>query len=593
VYSKRINNTYWIYPAYLGTNFISEYYILSHALNHTKNTLLEVPLLRSMLLQSQLSDGSWKNVPEKNKVSGELDTTIFNYWALKVMGESLDSYTMRTARSYILMNGGLDQAQTMTKFWLSMFGNYEWSRVGFIPLFVFNKQGIFSMFFVQNLIAQWVYPHLVPMAYSRSTHITYNLGPNFSLHELIPDSQTKRLKPDFSLFGPTRSELETLIERMLEIQQPAGSFGAYTVSSLFSIVCMKDFMKRYPDNKFGDKLQIAIDKAFNYIEMMYFKTGEGSYMGVLDDGRYWDTALAALSLIESKEPSEKLFSTYEYFAKSQQPNGGIPYGLDFEYASDTDDTALATMFMCKLGQKDSPTVQKALKWLKEMQNSDGGYAAFDKNRQGNFILAFLTKVFANSAEPFDPSCADLAGHILEAFGTCGLTLENDKEGILKRVVDYMKKNQDSDGKWEARWGVNYIYSMGAVFPGLKRIGYNMKESWITKAVDWLLARQMHDGSFGESTQSYVDPNWAGRGFPTPSQTAWALLALIEVRDVYFVENAMKKAVEWLVNYYEIHGTWIDESSVGTGHRKILYMQYPAYSHTFPLIALSRYLTFGF
>jgi hypothetical protein len=29
--------------------------------------------------------------------------------------------------------------------------------------------------------------------------------------------------------------------------------------------------------------------------------------------------------------------------------------------------------------------------------------------------------------------------------------------------------------WSARWGINYIYAVGAVFPGLARIGYNLNQ----------------------------------------------------------------------------------------------------------------------
>ena len=32
--------------------------------------------------------------------------------------------------------------------------------------------------------------------------------------------------------------------------------------------------------------------------------------------------------------------------------------------------------------------------------------------------------------------------------------------------------------WSARWGINYVYAVGAVFPGLRRIGYDMDRQWI-------------------------------------------------------------------------------------------------------------------
>eukprot|EP00831_Metopus_contortus_P082541 TRINITY_DN894_c0_g2_i1.p1 TRINITY_DN894_c0_g2~~TRINITY_DN894_c0_g2_i1.p1 ORF type:complete len:295 (-),score=29.37 TRINITY_DN894_c0_g2_i1:72-956(-) len=259
------------------------------------------------------------------------------------------------------------------------------------------------------------------------------------------------------------------------------------------------------------------------------------------------------------------------FSRNQMKSGGLPYGLDFEYAPDTDDTALAVSFMCKIGLKNSETVKRALSWLSSMQNSNGGFAAFDRNREGNWILRYFTSLFTDSAEAFDPSCVDLTGHILETFGMCGITLENDKSGVLKKAVNYIKGQQTKFGAWEARWGLNYIYGVGAALPGLRRVGVHMQEKWIAESVSWLLSCQNKDGGFGESTKSYIDEKYAGKGVSTPSQTAWALLALLEVRHHYVTEDAIQKAVQYLLNDFRKRGTWFDSSSVGTGHRKILYL----------------------
>ncbi len=591
ILAKQTNNTFWMYPAYLGTNYISTYYVLNFLVSHENDTLLDKNVLRKIILDTQMPDGSWQNVAELNKDYGELDTTIYHYWALKVMGENPDtSPTMIKARAFVRKNGGFAKTQTMTKFWLCLFGNYDWDDTNYIPLFVFHRQGLLSWLFVKYMVAQWVFPHLLPMTYARATHLAKDLGPRFSIKELNPTESAKTDYRDQSFLTPSRSELEMLVERMLEIQQPHGGFGAYSVSSIFSIICFQDFVKKYPDSNLIPRINVAVPRAFSFIELLYFKSGEGAYKGVLDDGRYWDTALAALSLAESNIPAEKLMATFKYFAESQLPSGGIPYGIDFEYAPDTDDTAMAVVFMCKIGMKDSPTVQNALKWLKSMQNSDGGFAAFDKNRQGNFLVKYFTSVFTDSSEAFDPSCVDLAGHILEAFATCGVTLSKDDSGMMQDAVDYIEGQETDFGGWEARWGVNYIYAAGAALPGLKRAGVDMRKPWIARAVEWLVTRQNLDGGFGESTLSYSDVKWAGKGVSTPSQTAWALLGLIDVADTYeYVKPAMERAVDYLVREFERRGSWVDDSSVGTGHRKILYMQYPAYSHTFPLIALARYL----
>ena len=50
--------------------------------------------------------------------------------------------------------------------------------------------------------------------------------------------------------------------------------------------------------------------------------------------------------------------------------------------------------------------------------------------------------------------------------------------------------------WSARWGINYVYAVGAVFPGLARIGYNMNREWIINVTKTLQSIQQSDGGFG-------------------------------------------------------------------------------------------------
>lgn len=46
-------------------------------------------------------------------------------------------------------------------------------------------------------------------------------------------------------------------------------------------------------------------------------------------------------------------------------------------------------------------------------------------------------------------------------------------------MKYLYKAQ-KDGMWSARWGINYVYAVGAVYPGLSRIGYDLNTPWIQK-----------------------------------------------------------------------------------------------------------------
>ena len=63
-----------------------------------------------------------------------------------------------------------------------------------------------------------------------------------------------------------------------------------------------------------------------FVEEMYFNR-RVPYEGSLVDGRYWDTLLAALALLEAGEDVKKLHPTVEFMINTAvQANGGIPYG---------------------------------------------------------------------------------------------------------------------------------------------------------------------------------------------------------------------------------------------------------------------------
>lgn len=81
--------------------------------------------------------------------------------------------------------------------------------------------------------------------------------------------------------------------------------------------------------------------------------------------------------------------------------------------------------------------------------------------------------------------------------------------------------------WSARWGINYVYAVGSVFPGLARIGYNLNQPWLLDVIRRMKSLQQEDGGFGEDSDSYnVDKYLEGK--TTVSMTAWGLLAYLEV-----------------------------------------------------------------
>jgi squalene-hopene/tetraprenyl-beta-curcumene cyclase len=221
-----------------------------------------------------------------------------------------------------------------------------------------------------------------------------------------------------------------------------------------------------------------------------------------------------------------------------------------------------------------------LNWLVAMQNSDGGWAAFDRNIDNEV----LTKVpFADHNAMLDPSCPDVTARVLEALSHYGYRVGQKPVDV---AVRFILSRQEECGAWFGRWGVNYIYGTWQVLVGLEAIGFDMNAIVVRRAVRWLKEVQNADGGWGESCRSYDQPELAGCGESTASQTAWAVLGLIAAGEVESPE--VRAAIEYLVGTQNADGGWTEEQFTGTGFPRVFYLKYHMYPVYFPLMALSRY-----
>lgn len=138
---------------------------MSKWLGHN-STKFDISILQRMIRQQQLPDGSWKNVNDANIDHGDIDTSLFNYWAMKVSGVSYNDPLMVKARNWITFNGGIESAMVMTKWWLALNGNYAWTDLPSIPMFAFDENWINKFVEIKDEVSQWVYPHILPMCLS-------------------------------------------------------------------------------------------------------------------------------------------------------------------------------------------------------------------------------------------------------------------------------------------------------------------------------------------------------------------------------------------------------------------------------------------
>src|SRR5262249_46082392 len=120
---------------------------------------------------------------------------------------------------------------------------------------------------------------------------------------------------------------------------------------------------------------------------------------------------------------------------------------------------------------------------------------------------------------------------------------------------------------------------------------------VRRALRWLAERQNPDGGFGEGCESYVDRAARGRGPSTPSQTAWALLALVAAgragspaarRAAALLAGAPRPAGGPAAEARTPCGAPAPRPRGGGGLSAGFMLRYHLYRNCFPLLALGRY-----
>ena len=216
-----------------------------------------------------------------------------------------------------------------------------------------------------------------------------------------------------------------------------------------------------------------------------------------------------------------------------------------------------------------------------MQNRDGGWAAFEKNSD-NTILQNLPIESAEDAL-VDPSSADLTGRTLEFFGTfAGMKW---KHPSIQAAVDWLLANQEKNGSWYGKWGVCYIYGTWAAVTGMRAVGIPASHPAIQKAVNWLKEIQHSTGGWGESCKSPEIKQYVPLSFSTPSQTAWAVDAIISVYDEE--DEAIERGIQFLLIAKSLSEDMLTYPT-GTGRPGQFYINYHSYNYIFPLLTLTHY-----
>lgn len=555
----------------------------------------QTDILVDRLLKTQNALGTWKLYEDEE--DGNLSQTIAAYAALLYSGRfRKEDKQLKKAEEFIKENGGLRKAHFMTRFMLTVNGNDSWPPLFYIPMTILQLP-TFSPFHIYKL-SNYARVHMVPMIVCGNKRFSIKKETTPDLSHLFVRAEEDRgdraliltkMKELLSYPAYLHQQGYQFAERfMLERREGNGTFYSYASSTFFSISAL--LALGYERNN------PTIIKALEGIKSFYMKTDDGYHLQN-SPSTVWDTALLTYALqeagVSAKESVIQQATAYllnkqhekvgdwNIHSKNTKP-GGWGFSDVNTFVPDNDDTGATLRAIRRRAAKESIFQQswnRGIEYLLSMQNKDGGWGAFEKHVDDKW----LTLLPIENAEDaiIDPSTADLTGRVLEFLGNH--TKMEKQHNIIQTAINWLVKNQERNGSWYGRWGVCYIYGTWAAVTGLKAAGISSHHPTIQKTYQWLLSIQHEDGGWGESCRSSEEKRYIPLSFSTPSQTAWALDALISICEKDC--EAMKRGIAYI---NKEHSKKENQYPTGLGLPGNFYINYHSYNELFPLLALAHY-----
>jgi squalene-hopene/tetraprenyl-beta-curcumene cyclase len=583
--------------------------VLLHKIWGTEDTR---PLhkVEKYLRSQQRSNGSWELFYDDG---GDLSTSVEAYMALKLLGIPETDPALVKARDFILKLGGISKTRIFTKLHLALIGCYNWRGIPSLPPWVMllPKNFIFNIYEMSS----WSRSSTVPLLIVIDSKPIYITNPGISLNELYTEGvenvkyelqrsndwtdvflgldEVFKLGENLNLVPFREQGIQAAEKWVLERQEVTGDWGGIIPAMLNSLLALRAL--NYDVN---DPIVVRGLKAVDNFAIETVDT----YRIQPCVSPVWDTAWAVRALIESgvapDHPdivragewllSKQILDYGDWSVKNRRGKPGAwAFEFDNKFYPDVDDTAVVVMSLAlvKLPNEKLKTAAmiRAIDWVATMQCKQGGWAAFDLDNDSYWLNLIP---YGDLKAMIDPNTADVTARVLEMLGCCDLSINQHD---FDRALNYLLKEQEAEGCWFGRWGVNYIYGTSGALSALALMAPSEKTS-IQRGAAWLVSCQNSDGGWGETCRSYNDPSLKGKGRSTASQTAWALLGLLAAGESTgkYATDTIKHGVNYLVTTQLASGAWNEDDFTGTGFPCHFYLKYHLYQQYFPLLALGRY-----
>jgi squalene-hopene/tetraprenyl-beta-curcumene cyclase len=605
---------HWVFELEADCTIPAEYVLLRHHLGEPLDAELEAKIGR-YLRRVQGAHGGW---PLVHDGAFDMSASVKAYFALKMIGDSVDAPHMARAREAIRSRGGAIHSNVFTRFTLAMFGVLTWKSVPVLPIEIMLLP-LWSPFHI-NKISYWARTTMVPLMVLAALRPRARNAKGVGIDELfLQDPRSIGMTAKAPHQSAAWFALFSALDGVLRVIEPIVLTGKLRQRAIDRALAFieerlngEDGMGAiYPPMANIILMYDALGKDENFPPRATTRKAIDNLLVIREDEAYcqpcvspvWDTALtchamqeaggeAALSSVERGLdwllPKQVLDVKGDWAVKSPNTRpGGWAFQYNNAHYPDLDDTAVVVMTMDRVKRETGTTkydvaMARGREWIEGMQSVDGGWAAFDVNN----LEYYLNNIpFSDHGALLDPPTEDVTARCLSMLAQLGETAESNKQ--VAAGVEYLRRTQHPEGSWYGRWGMNYIYGTWSVLCALNAVGIGHQDPMIRKAADWLGSVQNDDGGWGEDAASYrLDYRGLERAPSTASQTAWALLALMAAGEV--ANPAVARGIDYLIATQGEKGTWDEQRYTATGFPRVFYLRYHGYPKFFPLWALARY-----
>jgi len=589
----------------------AEYVMLKHFLGETDPVVERK--IGVYLRRTQEQHGGW---PLLRGGALNVSASVKAYVALRMIGDAADAPHMVLAREAILGHGGAAHSNVFTRTTLALFGMVPWRAVPVMPIEIMNAPSWFPFHIYR--ISYWARDTLVPLLVLMALKPRGANPLGIDIPELFVtppgrvriwpkgtnqvggwgiifgalDKVLQAAEPYFPK-GKRQSAIDKAVAFVRARLNGEDGLGAI-YPAMANTVMMFQVLGLPADHPDVMTARAAVDK------LLAIKGEEAFCQPALSP--VWDTALSSHALMEAGGVSTAAGRRCLDWLKplqvldvkgdwAEEKPDVRPGGWAFQYRNDhypdLDDTAVVVMAMDRARSRSGDdsfdeSIARAREWVVGLQCRNGGWAAFDADNT-SYYLNYIP--FADHGALLDPPTADVTARVVSMLAQLGETPQTSE--ALRRGLAYLLREQDREGSWYGRWGVNYVYGTWSVLCAFNAAGIQPDTEAVRRAVAWLLGIQNPDGGWGESDAGY-DLGYKGyRPAPsTASQTAWAVIGLMAAGEVESL--AVERGIAYLQHSQTDDGFWPEEPFTGTGFPRVFYLRYHGYPKFFPLWALARY-----